>query len=44
MKMTLCLVRAGNTVLDRPGINTWVTNKCVVKEALIAGFVRRVLL
>ena len=42
LKMAPGLVSHGNTVQDTKGINTWLTNKCVVKEALIASFVRRV--
>ena len=42
LEMAPGLVNHGNTVQDTAGINTWVTNKCVVKGALIAGFVRRV--
>lgn len=42
LEMAPGLVSHGNTVQDTAGINTWVTNKCVVKGALIASFVRRV--
>lgn len=42
LEMAHGLVNCGNTVQDTAGINTWVTNKCVVKGTLIAGFVRRV--
>lgn len=41
LEMAPRLVSHGNTVQDTAGINTWVTNKCVVKRALIASFVRR---
>lgn len=34
-------VKRPNTVPDTAGINTWVTNKCVVKGTLIGSFVRR---
>lgn len=36
------LVIHDNTVQDTAGINTWVTNKRVVKRTLIGSFVRRV--
>lgn len=42
LEMAPGLVSHGNTVQDTAGINTWTTNKCVVKGALIASFVRRV--
>lgn len=42
LEMAPGVVGHGNTVQDTAGINTWVTNKCVVKGTLIASFVRRV--
>lgn len=42
LQMAPGLGNHGNTVQDTAGINTWVTNKCVVKGTLIASFVRHV--